>query len=423
MLRLYATIKKEFLILLRDKGGLAVMFLMPMVMITLMAFIQDGPFRDYQEMKISLLYVNNDNDSLGAAIERGLKNSKIFEITNAAFSGEEVKQKIKSDEFKIGIIVPEHSTRSLNAKVDRFVSKKLAEAGFPDSTDVTTPVEGAELQILFAPDTKKSFKTSIIGSIRQATSRFETQALLDLFKKEMTKGGSEVKENEPLDTFIELKEINTVETQQEALQLNSVQHNVPAWTVFGMFFIVISMSGSIIKERDDGSLTRVRSMPGSFLVVLAGKISSYLIVCLIQCVLMISVGLFILPHMGLPTLVIGHNVPAILVMAVSTGLAATGYGILIGTIFKTHQQSSTFGAVSVVIMAALGGIWVPVFVMPESIRFVAEYSPLYWGLSGFHKLFLSGGGVRDVLPYAVKLIGFCIGSLVLANFIDRNKRH
>jgi ABC-2 type transport system permease protein len=127
--------------------------------------------------------------------------------------------------------------------------------------------------------------------------------------------------------------------------------------------------------------------------------------------------------MGLPTLVIGHNIPAILTVAVSAGLAATGYGILIGTIFRTHQQSSTFGAVSVVIMAALGGIWVPVFVMPESIRFVSEYSPLYWGLSGFHKLFLNGGGLRDILPFALKLVGFCVGSLFLASVIDRNKRH
>ena len=104
--------------------------------------------------------------------------------------------------------------------------------------------------------------------------------------------------------FVNLKEISTVETPEEELKLNSVQHNVPAWTIFGMFFIVISMSGSIIKERDEGSYTRILTMPGSYITVLTGKISAYLVICLVQCVLMLMVGIYILPNMGLPQLVI-----------------------------------------------------------------------------------------------------------------------
>ena len=81
MLRLFSTIHKELLILLRDRGGLAIMFLMPMAMIAIMALIQDAPFRDYQELKIPLLLINNDKGNLGKSIESGLKESKIFEIT------------------------------------------------------------------------------------------------------------------------------------------------------------------------------------------------------------------------------------------------------------------------------------------------------------------------------------------------------
>jgi ABC-2 type transport system permease protein len=73
MLRLFATIKKDLLILLRDRGGLAIMFLMPMAMIIIMAIIQDAPFKDYQELKIPLLLVNNDTGSLGKQIEKGLQ--------------------------------------------------------------------------------------------------------------------------------------------------------------------------------------------------------------------------------------------------------------------------------------------------------------------------------------------------------------
>lgn len=421
MLRLYTTIQKEILILLRDKGGLIIMFIMPMAMITLMALIQDAPFRDFQEMKIPLLLVNKDKGNLGSTIDSGLYDSKIFDITNAALSREEVKQKVKAGDFNIAIIVPENASELLNAKVSNFVTKKLNEAGLSDSSAIDESMLSAELnmEILFSPDTKKSFKSSIISSLKQSTSKIETQTLLELFNKELKQADNVG--NEKMKDFVNFKEVNTVETKEEEMKLNSVQHNVPAWTIFGMFFIVISMSGSIIKERDEGSYTRILTMPGSYITVLIGKISAYLMICLIQCVLMLCVGLYILPHLGLPQLIIGNNPLAIIIVAVSAGLAATGYGILIGTIFKTHQQASTFGAVSVVILAALGGIWVPVFVMPEYIRMASEFSPLFWGLSAFHKLFLNGGDVNSIIPQVTKLLIFCFVNLGVAYFF--NQKH
>jgi ABC-2 type transport system permease protein len=424
MFRLFSTIQKEMLILLRDRGGLIVMFIMPVVMITIMALIQDAPFRDFQEMKIPLLLVNHDKGKLGTTIDKGLKESKIFDVTESQLNPDIVKQKVKSGDYEIAIIIPENASDFLNSKISSFVNEKLSEAGLSDSSAVVdnNSLQALNLEILFSPDTKKSFKASILSSLKQSTSKIETQTLLELFKKELKQHDSEPSNNEAMEDFVNFKEINTVETPSDALKLNSVQHNVPAWTIFGMFFIVISMSGSIIKERDEGSYTRVLTMPVSFVTILAGKITAYLLICLIQCALMLMVGIYLLPHMGLPRLVIGHSIPAIAVVAISAGLAATGYGMMIGTLFKSHQQSSTFGAVSVVILAAIGGIWVPVFVMPESIRFFADFSPLYWGLSAFHKLFLNEGNILSILPYAAKLLLFFILTLGVTFFYNEKNR-
>lgn len=408
MLRLIATIRKDLLILLRDRGGLAILFLMPMIMIIIMALIQDAPFKDYQELKIPLLLVNNDTGQLGKTIEQGLMESKIVSITKLQLTNEAVKKKLKAAEFEIGIIVPAATTEKLNANINRFVDTKLNAAGLAAAdTNTQARNELTAIQVLFAPGTKKSFKATILSSLKQSASRLETQTLLDLFSKRLSSDSTSGKQD-VMNDFIDFKEIETVETPAEALQLNSVQHNVPAWTIFGMFFIVISMAGSIIKERDDGSFTRIRTMPGSFAIVLTGKTTAYLLICILQCMLMLLVGLFLLPQLGLPALHIGNSIPALMVMTVSTGLAATGYGILIGTIFKTYQQSSTFGAVSIVILAALGGIWVPVFIMPELLQQFAKISPLYWALSGYNKIFLSNGSLENVLPYAGKLILFCL---------------
>lgn len=398
------------------------MFLMPVAMITIMAVIQDAPFRDYQELKIPLLLVNNDNGNLDKAISSGLKDSKIFEITIKAISPEEARRQVKAGDYEIGILIPENASASLESRVGNFVNKKLTEAGLEDTSSIT-PAElpPSELQVFFAPDTKKSFQASVLGSIKQSTSKIETQTLLAFFSRQLNKNGAEVTSDKPMESFIGIREVSTIETPAEALKLNSVQHNVPAWTIFGMFFIVISMAGSIIKERDDGSYTRILSMPGSYITVLAGKITAYLLICMIQCVLMLMVGIYLLPHLGLPTLVTGTSLSALILVALSTGLAATGYGVMIGSIFKTHQQSSTFGAVSVVILAALGGIWVPVYVMPEAIRMFAEFSPLYWSLTAFHKIFLNDGNVQSVLPFILKLIIFFLITLFISWSFNRTK--
>lgn len=421
MLRLIATIQKDLLVLLRDRGGLAILFLMPVAMIIIMALIQDAPFKDYQELKIPLLLVNRDTGSLGKKIEQGLTTSEIVSITKLQLCDEEVKKKLKASEFEIGIIIPATASEKLNAGISRFVETKLTAAGMdvPSSKSIENTVI-PDIQVLFAPGTKKSFKATILSSLKQSASRLETQTLLDLFSKRLSADTS-TSQQKPLNDFIAFKEIETVETPAEALQLNSVQHNVPAWTIFGMFFIVISMAGSIIKERDDGSFTRIRSMPGSFAIVLIGKTSAYLLVCILQCILMLLVGIFLLPHLGLPVLHIGNNMPALAIITVCTGLAATGYGILIGTVFKTYQQASTFGAVSVVILAALGGIWVPVFIMPELIQQFARFSPLYWSLSGYNKIFLGDGTLTDVLPFAWKLLVFCLLMMSSSYFYNRKK--
>ncbi len=64
----------------------------------------------------------------------------------------------------------------------------------------------------------------------------------------------------------------------------------------------------------------------------------------------------------------------------AVAMAATGYGLLIAVYFRTPQQALSFGSISVVILAALGGVWVPVFAMPHVMQSISPYSPLNWGL-------------------------------------------
>ena len=153
---------------------------------------------------------------------------------------------------------------------------------------------------------------------------------------------------------LEFKEVFPNYKEQEEIP-TTVQHNVPAWAIFAMFFIIIPLTGSMIKEREEGSLARLMSMPISYIELLLAKVAVYFVVCFIQTALMICSGIFILPLFHIPMLIIGNHIIELIIMTIFTALAALGYGLLVGTIATTHQQAAAFGAVSIIILAAIGG--------------------------------------------------------------------
>ncbi len=424
MEKLIASIKKEYLVLIRDRAGLAILFLMPVTLVFIMSVIQDAPFRDFQEASIPLLIINQDQDSLGVAIERGLRNSDIFKLESSALSNPtEISKKIRDDGYALGILIPKGATTALRKKADIRVSKTLEGLGLSEGIDEEA-IDKVNVQLFLDPATKKSFKSSLLSAIRQFTTAIENKILLESFAKSLTEVIPGASEGEPLvfeqKELIHFEEHYTGQNEQIiSASMNSVQHNVPAWTMFAMFFIVIPLAGHMIKERDQGSTLRLHLMPGSDLIVPAGKLLLYVGVCMLQFLMMLLVGLLILPSFGLPMLVLGSSPFALLLVALASSFAATGYGIMIGTVFRTHQQAMSFGAVSIIILAAIGGIWVPLYIMPQAMQTLGSLSPLNWGLSGFNDIFLRGGGLPAVVPEVTRLMLFAACTAGISWWVGR----
>jgi len=184
--------------------------------------------------------------------------------------------------------------------------------------------------------------------------------------------------------------------------INSVQHNVPAWAIFGMFFIVVPLSGHIIREREQGSSMRVRLIPGAEQGVGIGRVLFNTLVCCIQFVVMCAVGRWLLPHFGLPALTLGAHPSALVPIVVATAICATSFGYCLGMIFRSGAQALPFGSIAIVILSALGGIWVPVELLPPVLQTIAKISPLHWALTGVQTVILRDGGWGDMaLPVSV----------------------
>lgn len=421
-MKLLYSIYKEYKVLVRDKAGLAITFIMPTVLILIITLIQDTTFRSVNEASVPLVFVDRDQDSLSITLEKYLVNSKFFVITKKQLSNEEVKKEVATGNYFIGIIIPENTSKQLRQRTTQRIDKLMNSFSGDTSEVIQIDTNKLKLQLYFDPITKKSFKTTISNSVERIISKIEMESMLNALNERF-------KEDFPLATPAKLETEPIVAMNEEYASYNnstiipnSVQHNVPAWTLFAMFFICIPLAGNIIKERDDGSAFRLLTMPGSYMTVILGKMLTYVIVSVIQFALMLCVGIYILPMLGLPQLNIGNNLPALFVVAFSAGLAATGFGLLVGTVATSHDQASLFGAVFVIILAAIGGIWVPTFVMPDIMKKISVISPLNWGLEAFYGIFLRNFGIKEVFPEVARLLLFFIASLGGAFYYQKFKR-
>ena len=71
---------------------------------------------------------------------------------------------------------------------------------------------------------------------------------------------------------------------------------------------------------------------------------------------------------------------------------------------KTHEQSNGFGAISIVILASIGGLMVPSFAMQGFLKSAASLSPMHWCLQAYYSLFLEGGKLKDVINNIIPLL-------------------
>jgi len=434
MKKLLFSVYKELILLRRDKAGLAILFVMPVALVFVVTLLQDAPIRNFQRAQIPIIFIDYDKGKLGKTIKDGLIKSDYFELNSKldyeVLSEETARLAVAGGKFKVGIIIPKGTTTKMETNATNLYRSKVSIS--TNKTNKQIPNETTAVKIYFDPTIQKLFKTAVLSTLECNIEKVKSEILIKTFSKEIlnevttqTSGMINVSPDQvqlsQKDTEIVTIDAQYAASKEQVLMPNSVQHNVPAWSMFAMFFIALPLAGSMIKERESGSLKRLLTMPISYSSILLGKIIIYIFVCIIQFMLMLLVGIILLPLLGTPMLSLGNSTLGLIIVVLSAAFAATGFGILVGTLTSSHEQASTFSAVSIIIAAAIGGVMVPVYLMPQFMQQVSNLSPLAWGLNSFVDIFVRGAGIVTILPNAILLTIFSIVTLVIATFIFKFK--
>lgn len=418
-------IRKELLLQCRDIGGIIILFVMPMVLLITITMVQKGSFDSITGTRIPVLLVDNDKGEIAETVRKELGKTGNFDIVEQIdrryVSEEDAKNAVSRGDYQLAIVLPPRLSHDLNLHIKQNVDKVMAEFSYSDTDTVTSTkvnIQKKDVNLYFDPATQESFKTAIKSSIDKLIATIEKDKVYKVFQEELGVDGPTVFDQEQI---LQYQEIGP-EENGATLKPSAVQHNVPAWSLFAIFFIIVPLSINIVKEKSQGTMVRLITNPVPYTLFLLGKTFTYLLVSLIQFYLMLLVGVYVFPLLDLPSFEIADNFLQLSTMALFAGLAAIGFGILLGTIATTQEQSAPFGATFVVILAAVGGVWVPVFVMPAIMQTISQLSPMNWALNGFYDILLRQGSWVSIFPNLILLLLFFMLTLLIAVLYDKKKR-
>ena len=404
LIQLLAAAVKETRLILRDRQALALLFVMPVVFVTILSLALRDAFSEHAGATFSMLIVDHDRQLVGDTLTAAFEQDRHFRVERAGAplpDDATLTGWTQTGRYRFALVIPAKAT----AQARRRASEQLRSDGAARGR--TAPVT---LQLLADPTLRADHRSLVLAFANGTLHAIEAQLIGErIAELARTPFGASVVSARGLaapQLFDKLADTLETAGAGRAPVPTSVQQNAPAWTLLAMFFLVIPLSVTFIKERIQGSLLRLQSMPVPTWVLFGGKIVPYLVINQLQLLLILGFSVWGLPLLGGDRLSLGHAPEALALIGLSASLAAIGFALLIATLARTPEQATTLSATVILILAALGGIMVPKIVMPAGMQQLAEISPFSWGLEGFLDVFIRGGGVREVLPESGRLLAF-----------------
>jgi ABC-2 type transport system permease protein len=408
--QLAAAITKETRLIVRDPQALAVLFIVPVVFVTILSLALRDVFSARSGTVFSVLVVDEDHGLVGETLKSALGGDSHFRVAEApqpAPTLADLESEATSGRYRLIVMIPPNATKQARARG----REQLRADGTSKADGTTGPVA---TRVLFDPGLRPEQRNILLailnGVLAGVEARLVAERVIELARNPYGPDLSAKKLAAP-ELFTRLTD--TAPTGRLPAP-TSVQQNAPGWTLLAMFFLAVPLSVTFIRERAHGGLLRLQSMPVPGWVLFGGKIAPYLVINQIQMALIFAVGVWGLPLLGGDRLTLGDSPAGIALLAVSASLAAIGFALLVATIARTPEQATTLSATVTLTLAAIGGVMVPTMVMPPFMQKLAVVSPFSWGLDGFLDIFIRGGGVREVWPEAARLGAFALACLGLA---------
>ncbi len=388
MIRLFS---KDIKLFFKDKRSVTLTFLLPIILISLFAFAFGGIGKSNRGADpINLLISDLDQTESSKQIVSQLDT--LTGLTIQITSVEEAREKVSKGNFPAALIFYEGFEDSL------FAAKKIPVELLYDKA---REMEVGLLQpILISTLMSSAGKKSVSSNIKKYIENNFPGMNKNISDKILSDATSGEGSGSGFNLNSQIKMTSIVgETKESNLGLIQA---VAGTAIMMLLFSVAGMGASILDEKENGTLGRLLYSPLNANTILFGKMLSAFFIALIQLTLMF---LFAWLAFGLNLLI---NIPALVLMIIATSFAVSGFGIFLAAISKSRQQAQGLSTLIILIMSAIGGSMIPLFIMPAIMKKIAVVSVNYWGIEGFYDIFWRELPLINILPKIAILFGIGI---------------
>ena len=331
------SIKKEFILVFSDLHSVAVLLLMPVIFMLIMTFAMSERQDDMiHNLAVEFKTNNEDEQALFGRYLAGFGYQLNSEMPNASASlvlGSNLKQQL-------------------------FSSQNI-------------PL----IQIEFGSATSPAIQALLNQHVQLAFARLK----LHLYMLDT----GEMDETLPLDKQMAQTNQQTdtskyIKVAKDNLELPVVTYSVPSWLVFGVYFIVLPISLTLLNEVQNGTLIRLKTFPVNLQHYFLVKLLAFYLFSIGQFLFLSLIGWRLIPLLVDLPAVPYKQLWELLCTVLVVSLAAVSFASIIAALVRSFEQAIVLGGGVNIIMAALSGFMVPLDIMPQSLQQIAQFSPMYW---------------------------------------------
>jgi ABC-2 type transport system permease protein len=391
---------KDLKLTIHDKRAVILTLLVPIALIALFAFAFGGAGKSNDTNPISIFISDQDSSDVSRDVILKLDTLKSLDIKllPLEIAKEEVKKGSRVAVLALYKGFKDSVETGKNYPLELFYDQsRQIEAGL---------LQQVLFSHLFEIVGTKGIKSRISKMIDEQNPNLSKKELDDIHEKvdeQISKIEGTGKQSDK--NLMGMKTTPMFSKSEDNLGLVQAVAGV---AIMMLLFSVTGMGSGMLTEKEEGTLKKLLYSPIKPSSILFGKMISTTIVSIAQLTVMF---LFAWIAFGLNIFI---DVPSLIVMILSTAFACGSFGIFIASIAKTRKQVESFSTLVILIMSAIGGSMVPIFIMPAIMQKIAVFSVNYWGIQGFYDIFWRHLPITDVMIRVAVLIGIGLFMMLIS---------
>ncbi|GGJ02665.1 hypothetical protein GCM10010885_09950 [Alicyclobacillus cellulosilyticus] len=362
--------RKEWLLLLRERGVVFWLLVLPMVFILVFGAV----FSHLSGTGITVPYVNLDGTKAAQAFLDAVKKTGGLTLSQEPASAlADQKARVAAGRQSLLLVVPQGFGRAL-----AHGTAKVALYRAAGSDQSTGPV---------------------LAAVEQAANTYRMQAVA----KTLAAHGLPM----PAVAKVLAGPVRVEDVEVNAQTYDALAQIVPGYTVMFAFYTIISIVRRFHLDKDLGMTARLmttRLRPWQYL---AGAWLPYGMAVCVQCAVLLAFGRLLYGvHLG--------DVLAIAVLVAAVALCVTSMGLAVAVWVKSENQGNAWTQLFALGGAMVGGLWFPIDMMPHTIQIIGHLTPQYWAQQGMQTVMLRAGHVAAIWQNVAVLAAFSAAAFALA---------